>query len=266
MPDRACAEPAASATAKVHCLNPRPVSVLPRFVAPGSRRAPRAPTPPRSADVGAFRALEKGKCRRPSRGAPRASRAAGRHETGGGRPDLRLYRARQAAFPKTWSIPAIKGCGDSTSALVGGDVLIACGHLVTPCSAHFGRQGPCAALLLRQPRRRRAPVPRSALRRASPRRPERRRGRRLQPRTASLRRSGSGRRGEASLRRARPARRGRQKTSDPHARPRARASVSARRARPRRETRRGVAVRGAAGKGKSARSRALCLAGAHLPL
>jgi hypothetical protein len=39
VPDSSCAEPAASATAKVHCLNPRRVSVLPRFIAPGSRRA-----------------------------------------------------------------------------------------------------------------------------------------------------------------------------------------------------------------------------------
>lgn len=46
MPDSACAEPAArafcvcrTATAKVHCLNPRRVSVLPRFIAPDRRRA-----------------------------------------------------------------------------------------------------------------------------------------------------------------------------------------------------------------------------------
>lgn len=96
MPDSACAEPAVSAlcccrtaTAKVHCLNPRRVGALPLFIAPERRRAGayrrglaapmwEAPGRWRKANVGA------------RRGAPPGAARGG---TGRERPDLQLYRS-----------------------------------------------------------------------------------------------------------------------------------------------------------------------------
>lgn len=96
-------------------------------------RAPprrRVSTAPRSADVGCARALEKGKCRR----ARVARRAAGRRESG---PTCCFIGPSQTAFPKTWSISAIEGRGDSTSSLPGRDAR-ASAH-TTPRAGHAMR-------------------------------------------------------------------------------------------------------------------------------